>query len=169
MDGIRNEYFLWLLKRVDVGYVNIRRYVNLLEYLYEYDYTWVLPLDGNLASNGLDLRYEFNPDMDLGVKPCSVLEMLVSLSWSWDRDITYDYSEGDRSGLWFWVMVENLGLLECPDDEYEIDKKLDIWLNRKFDYDGKGSPFPLDDPKRDQRKIIIWLQVNDFVMEKIEI
>lgn len=172
MNIIRDDYFLWLLNRIDVGYVEIDDYIDLLAFLYDFDFTWELDLDANLASRGLDLRYEFDPNMDLGMKNCSVLEALVALAWYWEHDITYDYQIGDRSGLWFWLMIENLGLLEYQNwrfDESGITGKLVWWLERKFDYSGNGSPFPLKNAKRDQRNLIIWLQVNDYVMENVKI
>lgn len=172
MDVIRNEYFLWLLNRIRIDDIDLDDYMVLMAYLYEYDFFWVLELDANIAARGLDLRYEFDPYMDLGMKNCSVLEMLVALAWYWEHDITYDFQIGDRSGLWFWTMIENLGLLSYHNqifDEEAVSGKLVYWLERRFEYDGTGSPFPLKNPHRDQRNLIIWLQVNDFVMENVEI
>ena len=172
MYDVRNEYFLWLVDRVDIGYVDVDEYQSLLLFLYDYDYYWRLELDANMAAHGLNLRYEFDPNMDLGIKNCSVLEMMVSLAWNWEHDITYDFMIGDRSGLWFWLMLENLGLLDEDDggfDENRVRSVLDVWLDRRFEYDGNGSPFPLEHPNRDQRNLITWLQVNDFVMENVEI
>lgn len=172
MDEIRNEYFLWLLKRIEIDDIDIEDYTCLLTHLYEMDFYWVLDLDKNLASRGLSLRYEFNPDMDLGTKNCSVLEMMVALSWGWEHELTYDFQIGDRSALWFWVMIENLGLLSYHNRSYQKNTVTGIlvyWLDRRFDYSGNGSPFPLKNAKRDQRNLIMWLQINDFVMENVEI
>ena len=172
MNVIRNEYFLWLLNRIEIPEYDIDNYSYLMEFLYDFDFYWVLDLDANLAARGLDLRYEFDPNMDLGIKTCSVLEVLVSLAWCWEHDITYDFQIGDRSGLWFWTMLENLGLTEFSDWNFDsrfVEEKLHIWLSREFNYDGIGSPFPLKEAHRDQRNLIIWLQVNDYVMENVEI
>lgn len=171
MNRIRNAYFLWLIDRVRIPEVDADVYCCLLEYLFDRDYTWCLELDSNMASHGLNLRYEFDPSMDLGIKNCSVLEMMIGLSWSWEHEITYDYFIGDRTGLWFWTMIDNLGLSEYDDGRFDVDcvgSIIDVWLERSFDYDGKGSPFPLKNATRDQRTLITWLQVNDFVMENME-
>lgn len=167
-----NSYFLWLLNRIDDGSGRVGEYEELLWYLYNREFTWVIEHDANRAAYGLDLRYEFSPSYYDGEKPCSVLEMLVALAYCWEHEITYDYRLGDRSAVWFWLMLENLGLLDVygdPSFDQEIEEIVNIWLKREFSHTGFGSPFPLLIPHRDQRKIEIWLQVQDFVLENVKI
>ncbi len=69
-------------------------------------------------------------------------------------------------------MIKNLGLLEMTNFEFEPDICVLIlrdWLERKFDRDGCGSPFPVKHGRGDQRKVEIWLQLQQFVMENFEI
>lgn len=167
-----NSYFLWLLDRIDDGSGRTEEYEELLWYLYERDFTWIIDMDENRAAYGLDLRYEFDPGYFTGNKPCSVLEMMIALAYNWEHNITYDHHLGDRTPVWFWTMVENLGLLDVDEDPsfgYECEKIVDNWLRRRFRPDGFGSPFPLKRPMRDQRKIEIWLQVQDYVLENVKI
>lgn len=167
-----NSYFLWLLDRIDDGSGRVEEYDELLWYLYNYDFTWIIEHDANRAAYGLDLRYEFSPGYYEGNKPCSVLEMLVALAHGWEHEITYDFHLGDRSAQWFWLMLDNLGLLDVPGDPSfspTFGKIIGTWLGRQFEFNGFGSPFPLKNPSRDQRKIEIWLQLQDYVIENVEI
>ena len=162
-NGVKN-YFLWLLQQVEWYEIDTYEYKDLLWDLFNMEFTWVIDRDANRASKGLGLRYEFNRTFKYN-KPCSVLEMLIALSRDWEHELTYDFQKGDRSSLWFWVMLENLDIL----DAYHVEDIVHSWLVRDFDYNGVGSPFPLKKAHRDQRNLEIWLQVNDFVMENVEI
>lgn len=165
-NGRMNEhYFLWLLQQVEWHEIDAYKYKDLLLELHTITFTWLIDRDANRASKGLGLRYEWNHTFDGDGEPCSVLEMLIALARDWEHELTYDFHKGDRSALWFWVMLENLGLL----DSYHTEDLVHSWLVRDFDYDGVGSPFPLKKAHRDQRNLEIWLQVNDFVMENVEI
>lgn len=165
-NGRLNEhYFLWLLQQVEWYEIDAYDYKDLLFKLHNITFTWLIGFDSNRAAKGISLRYEWNRSFDGNNEPCSVLEMLIALARDWEHELTYDFKKGDRSAMWFWVMIENLGLL----DGGEIEEKVSVWLNREFDKSGNGSPFPLKRPHRDQRKIQIWFQVNDFVMENVEI
>lgn len=181
---VRNSdaYFLWLLDKIRIDDINVDDYTELLKILFEIEYTWVIPDDANRASDGLNLRYEFNHTYNGGGLPCSVLEMMIALARDWEHEITYDYRIGDRSGLWFWVMVENLGLLEYTNHQlltkttrksggkkYLVEYLVAKWLDREFDFDGKGSPFPLKHPPNNQITTKMWSQVQNFVMENVEI
>ena len=89
-----------------------------------------------------------------------------------------DEGRGDRTHIWFWEMLANLGLDEFSDASFEepfgrdmarierVHKICNNWMYRKFNYRGYGSPFPLMNPKRDQREQHIIDQMNDYVLEK---
>ena len=101
-----------------------------------------------------------------------VLEMLLALARDWEHEITYDFHLGDRSPQWFWTMVGNLGLLNYPDYEFnlnEVEEIVDVWITRKFSKSGDGSIFPVKNWGSDQRKLEIWLQLQNFVMENVDI
>ena len=178
---LKNEYFLWLLSIIEYRRINTRMYGRLLSYLFNREFTWVVSHDSNRALDAINLRYEFlndygdfDPEVttSLDDKPCSVLEVLVKLAIDWEHEITYDFHKGDRSNRWFWVMVDNLGLLEYPDSHFDediVDEIVSVWLDRRFEKNGIGSPFPVKSGIRDQRGIEIWLQLQDFVLENAEI
>lgn len=70
---------------------------------------------------------------------------------------------------WFWIMMENMGLTRYDDEHFDVDdvnRIVDIWLERRFGSDGMGSPFPLQHPFEDQRQIELWQQMQNYVNER---
>ena len=49
---------------------------------------------------------------------------------------------------------------------FEMDEILNIWLERRYDEDGKGNIFPLKDPIKDQKTVEIWYQMQSYLLEK---
>ena len=162
--GNRN-YFLWLLHKIEWYSIDVYEHEDLLKYLFDTEFTWTIDHDANRAAKGLNLRYEYNKKWDYGDTPCSVLEMLIALARDWEHEICYDFEKGDRSALWFWTMIKNLKLM----DSNEYSKILKKWLSREFDEDGYGSPFPRKNCDKDQRKVEIWMQLQGYVLENVEI
>ena len=135
------------------------------------DYAEVLPW----AKTILD-GHRFDADMDA---PCTVLEMLIALAIRCESDIMHDDACGDRTRLWFWEMIKNLGLIDYTDDAYMYDKSgsfdsevnhiIDIFLERRYDKHGRGGAFPLRKYRTnyysDQRKVEIWYQLSAWLIE----
>ena len=173
---LRNKsYFLWLLEKIEWYEVDVYEYKKLLWLMYQKEFVWSVDHDENRASKGLNLRYEYDPKMDCKDEPCSVLEMMIALAHDWEHEICYDFTKGDRSAKWFWVMIENLGLNQFNDRNWSGESArmsnnlIEFWLDRKFDFDGNGSPFPRKLNDKDQRKVEIWMQVQGYVLENVEI
>ncbi len=171
--NVTNEYFLWLLNLVNTSYINEEKYSKLLWYLFNREFTWVIPNDENRAIDAIELRYEFSSTYGLAVNdgPCSVLEVLIRLANDWEHELTYDFHKGDRTSKWFWIMLDNLGLLDYPDWSFEediVDEIVSIWLDRRFEKNGIGSVFPVKSGIRDQRSVEIWLQLQDYVLENVK-
>lgn len=178
VDMYYGEYFDWLC-----GIINSKPgiYDILIHELYSMDFFWVIELDSNRAEDGLILRGEFHDSQDelnrFENKPCSVLEALIGLSIKMNY-IMDDDDRGDRTRIWFWEMIDNLGLSNFTDSEIdggfgiglskinEIHDICSIWMNREFDYSGNGSPFPLNNPYEDQRKLHMIAQLNEYILEK---
>ena len=73
---------------------------------------------------------------------------------------------GDRTGQWFWDMVRNLGLMNMTDDRFDeghVRKVIDIFLDRKYEPDGKGGLFKIRHCRRDLREVEIWCQLNWYL------
>lgn len=171
-----DDYRDWLISQVaDRSH---RDYISVLSHLFEREFTWILPMDENRATDGIGLRYEwltFVGDSDFeelesvfGRTPCSVLEFLIALSVNWEHEITYDFKKGDRSVEWFWLMLSNLGLLDYPDYDYnkeDVDEIVDIFLERSYEKNGEGGIFPLKTSTIDQTKCEIWIQLQNYLLE----
>jgi hypothetical protein len=167
-----------------VEYLEGEKYTLLLRDLLRIEYFGIVPNDSDRGQIGKSIRGYYSWDQGLPAQdlidlegPCTVLEMLVGLA----RDMADLALDGDDMGdftvkLLFWEMVENLGLMRFKDDLYFINggyesvwKTVTRWLERYYSYDGRGSPFPLKNPQRDQRRVPIWLQANAYLRENYDI
>ncbi len=161
-----DAYFSWLTGLIGSEYIR-QNYQKLLWKLYQTDYIWELDHDENRASDGLYLRREFGQYVD-PYKKCSVLEMMIALARRAENDIMHDPDYGDRSGKWFWTMLQNLGL-DTYDDmhfyEREVDRILDIFIHRRYDRNGTGGAFPVSHISRDLRDTDLWWQMNAYLEE----
>lgn len=174
---IVDAYFDWMRKRVDVD----RKYTKLLQRLHQIDFTYTISMDGNRYEDGIDLRYRFGRECGydsliiathIDYKPCSVLEMMVALAQRCEETIMSDPEYGDRTGLWFWCMIESLGLDDIVNAEYNqtiVDQTIDILLRREYDRDGKGGLFTVKNPPRDMRSMEIWHQLNWFLDDFLDL
>lgn len=172
---INAEYFNWLVQHVAMDSPEYFNYNKLMDFLYYQEFEWQLNRDSNRAQDGIDLRDLFSYETGiidwysaLG-GPCNVLEMLVALAHRIDNEVMYDYELGDRTALWFWEMVENLGLDYYDDNHFRpdrVEKILHIWLCRKYNSDGSGGIFPINESQNDQREVEIWLQAQEYFLEK---
>ena len=169
-EDIQNSYFEWLTKFV----CRERRfkrlsYRKLLMLLHSMEFYYMIPLDSNRADDGIELRFRFCQEywhcktpLDYLTGPCSVLEMLIALSIRCEDHIMGDPDIGDRTGKWFWVMLENLGLDSMTDERFDKNvavDKISTFLNRNYDRDGKGGLFTVPNCRYDLRAIEIWYQM----------
>ena len=100
-DELIDQYFDWMYQLVvDDRYSN-KSYRKLFSRLYDTEFTYTIPMDGNRAEDGIDLRYRFGREhlysdamvaSYLDDRPCSILEMMIALSF------------GVRSTLWMTPM-----------------------------------------------------------------
>ena len=168
-NDIEIEYFEWLYDYVCKGRSHDKiSYRKLFEYLYQVEFIFSIPNDSNRARDGIDLRYRFamiKDDeyiMDAIEGPCSVLEMMVALAIRCEETIMDDTRYGDRTGQWFWNMMSNLGIGRMSDDIYDVkivDKKINTFLERRYDSDGKGGLFYIKGCEDDLRDFEIWTQL----------
>ena len=172
---IINEYFEWLSYVVcGEQYEGGVSYRKLLTHLHEVEFTYILPMDENRAGNGINLRYRWALDIDEDTDyildvldgPCSVLEMMVALALHCEENIMDDPMYGNRTGQWFWGMVNNLGLGAMYDSRFDkkyVEKRVDNMLNREYEPNGKGGLFYVRGFKDDIRKLEIWSQMCYFL------
>ena len=170
---LRNEYFNWMCRLVS----DERRsgYHRLLKFLDSVIFQYTIPMDGNRADDGIDLRYRFGYEngysnaevaLYLDVTPCSVLEMMVAMAFRCEEHIMSDPDIGDRTSIWFWDMVNSLGLGDMVNDNFDIDRAdyiIDCFLNRKYSRNGEGGLFTVPNCARDMRTVELWAQMNWYL------
>ena len=169
---LNKKYFDWMCQLVCDGRVSkILSYSKLLHQLHEAEFTYTIDMDGNRASDGIELRYRFgygnHYDMAmvatyLDCRPCSILEMMVALANRCEENIMEDPDIGDRTNDWFWEMIKSLGLEGMTNANYdkdEVDYILERFINREYEPNGKGGLFTVRYPKRDMRNVEIWFQL----------
>jgi hypothetical protein len=177
---INRRYYLWLEDLVESGAPPGLKYGRLFYILFNKEFTWTVPNDGNRLEDGKILRDIFNNEFATGTRilvdhdfPCSVLEVLISVAKRIE-DIMYEPEEGNRTLVWLWLMITNLGLEFFTDKVYRnnrsgfdraVEEILRTFIDRTYDRKGKGGLFPLRKPRHDQRKVEIWYQMQEFLDE----
>lgn len=181
---IRNKYFKWLCNLV--GFDN--NYSILARAMHRKEFYSIVKNDNNRAEDGKKIRELFIKDVVISREysedylenilggPCSVLEMMIALSFRME-EILYECEEDgqDRSVQYFWQMIKNLELDEFTNEEYSedelfvVDMILDDLLERRYKRSGVGGLFPLRNYKKDQRTVEIWYQMMSYLTENYSI
>lgn len=167
MKSNEERYFKYLINKIsDNGVWRGRSYTELLQYLSSKTFYAIMELDENREGWGLYLRRDLDYDIQ---GPCSMLEMLVGLAIRIEEVDLHDWEVGDQTPVWFWTMIQNLGLIHQTDERFNYRKVDDIicrFLNRDYAPNGKGGLFILEDPTVDARDMTIWQQVQEWIMER---
>lgn len=180
-EELNYEYLDWMYDIVcDDRYSNNLGYRKLFGYLYNTEFTYTLPMDGNRFEDGVNLRYRFGREHDLDqnmiasyldFRPCSVLEMVIALALRCEDQIMDNPDLGNRVGQWFWEMIVNLGLGKMTDANFDpeyVDQVMYIFLNHQYDRDGTGGLFKIHDRTKDMRSAEIWYQMCWHLNEVLE-
>ena len=173
MDELWDDYLQYLIWRG--GLQKMTKFGRLFEILHHINFECVLERDENREDDGVELREEYSvPDCfdaeqeeAFYAQKCSVLEMLIALSIRVDDEFIGDPAE-EHPEDFFMEMIENLGLDKFNGNRYRDDDVIKIiqrWMDRKFNKNGHGSPFPMKYDRRDQRKLEIWDQMNAYISE----
>lgn len=170
---MNEQYFAWLCSLVDDGRSD--QYSQLLHQLKNTDFRYTMHMDGNRLADGINLRYRFGreegiKDPIIAVlidgKPGSVLEVTVALAVRCEEQIMENSEIGDRTHIWFWGMVESLGLLSMTDQDYDpqyVEFVLNRFMDRDYEANGRGGLFTVRYPKNDMRDVDIWYQMCMFL------
>lgn len=161
------RYFEWIVRLVCGDNMRRRRrYSKLLAYLHERPFLYSLEMDENRARDGIDLRYRYASEMGTydvsrSDQPCSVLEMMAALAIRCEEHIMSNPDIGDRTGEWFFAMIENLGLIDETNDQFNIrhvEMVIDRLIRREYEPDGRGGLFTVPNSRYDMRDTEIWYQ-----------
>ncbi len=179
-DELTNRYFDWMYRLVAGNRYSKQSYRKLFARLHGTEFIYLIPMDGNRAEDGVDLRYRFGRENSysdaviaalLNDRPCSVLEMMIALSIRCEEHIMDDPDIGNRTGQWFWNMIVSLGLGSMTDGRFDrafVDRTIARFLNREYERNGRGGLFTVSHCHRDMRSIEIWYQMNYYLNEVIE-
>lgn len=169
-DRLNNEYFEWMYQIVCSNQNENLSHRKLLYLLHDIEFVAIMNRDNNRATDGVDFRYRFGYENGyprdiiekyLDTRPCSVFEMMISLAFRVEEEIMDDSGFGNRTGQWFWNMIHSLGLGAMNDSKFDrgyVEAVIFRFLNREYDYDGKGGLFTIPDSRSDMRTAEIWHQ-----------
>lgn len=178
-DELNNAYFEWMYQLVCDERDSEMSYRKLLYLLHDTDFNYTIPMDGNRAEDGTDLRYRFGYENAydgpiiaayLDDRPCSVLEMMVALAIRCEEHIMCDPDIGDRTGQWFWNMIDNLGLGDMDDEGFDksyAERVIQKFLNREYKRNGEGGLFTVKHYRKDLRSVEIWYQMCWYLDENL--
>lgn len=174
-EELDERYLHWLYSQVANVKVKprTRTYWSLMRQIYETIFVALVPHDENRIADSRELRYEFlaecedvEGDPEWIRLPATMLELLIVLA----RQLAFEMD--DAPGVWFWHLIERLGLRDFTDSKYDshaekvVRKALDRVIWRTYSYDGDGGLFPLENPGSDQREVELWYQLNAYLMEQ---
>ena len=171
-----DDYFEWMCSHVCNEKQRLQ-YSELLRFLFNREFTYILPLDENRALDGVELRYRYGREADisrsrvelvLDIRPCTVLEMLVALSIRIEETIMDNPEEGDRTPEWFWMMLYNLELTPYEDSNFseeQVEFIVNRFLERIYDTDGKGGLVYIRNPRSNLRDVEIWYQLMWYISD----
>ena len=179
-DRISNEYFEWMYHLVCNNQYNKVSYRKLLSYLHTVKFYAIIPMDDNRRKDGISFRYRFGTENGysndyikeyLDIRDCSVLEMIIALSFRVEEQLASDFNYGNRTGQWFWNMIVNLDLGCMNDKNFDIsycEYVVNNFLERKYARNGKGGLFTIENPPEDVRNVEIWCQFMWYLNEIID-
>ncbi len=146
---------------------NKGNYFETAMILFETPFKTVLNLDRNRTLEAVAAREWFFRSGYSGSVNC--LEVLWHLALKISDQSLCTKKYGDPSDS-FWELWCNLGLDIYDGLDYEMASEvsyiLECWIERRYCKDGRGGCFPLRKPRRkDQRKVELWYQMNEYLAE----
>jgi hypothetical protein len=141
------------------------------------EFHWFIPLDKARVGDGKQLRYDYfrfvrhehydEEAGDLKLEFVTFLEVLIALS----RRLAWVMSEQGNEPYWAWRLIKNIRLNKMSDPltDRQINRIHEVLYNviwRNYHPSGEGGFFPLERTLKDQTKIDIWYQMQEYSMEK---
>lgn len=178
-EELQHLYFEWLCRYSGADHSSEsprESHRSVLRKLFdtEFRYDCKADRDDQRAYDGINLRYSF-ADQErhdyrevadaLDPYPCNLLEMMVALAVRCEAFMD-DPQYGDRTGQWFWIMLDSLGLAGMSDAVYNediADMILDRFNRNDFHPDGDGGLFYIPGYDRDLRDREIYDQMYLYI------
>lgn len=185
----KTTYFQWLCDLVHCE-KHGKSYYKLLKIMWETLFIVKNKYDINRANDGSELKSDYIWDLyaqnesenitihiDL-ISNCSILEMIIGIS----KRMAFELANNSDDELYFyhyfWEILDNLGLSWFDDDkmklnptqnEYRIEEILKNLNERRYKRNGVGGMFPLKWPSKNQKRVEIWYQMQEYINEKYRI
>ena len=168
----QENYISWLIRKIAGRDAKRGSYIKLMMHLYSRDFYSPIPLDENRSLDGISLRKKFDNEFgtnlyfELRNKPCSILELMVSLAEKVEVNFfgTMNFDDGID---FFWTMIVNLSLDRMDDicyDEVYVNGVIDRFLSRNYGPNGEGSLFLyFGNCNFDICNAEIWVQLQQYL------
>lgn len=165
MNEDERDYLDWLIEISNDHVHTPPNYSELLELLHSYEFDVSNDsLDSSRAGDGLRLRLMYDPMCTLySDAPCTFLELFLGLAIRIDSELLHIGAKGDRTSKWFWLMLENLGVIGCTNGNVDEDYVIGLlknFINRSYDIDGTGGNIFVVNSEYDLRSLNLWQQAN---------
>lgn len=172
-EELRNEYFNWLCRQAMNNPKARDNMSKILEMLYTLEFQPLMKEDENRWIDGNDIKYRFAWDNEYSydyiddnlIRRCSILELMVAMAYKIEDRYMAEMTGPSQASRWFFAMLDSLGLATMTNDNYdeeEVVRKIDIFNNREYEFDGRGGLFTIYNPIDDQRTIEIWRQMSTY-------
>ncbi|MBQ0143251.1 MAG: hypothetical protein KBT06_10755 [Prevotellaceae bacterium] len=180
-DAIVREYKNWLEENARYLLEPYGCYSKLIEALNTTEFYALIERDENRIADGRDMRrtflydtndYSFNEYVYLENLPVTVLEVLLGLAYRCENTILGDPDYGNRTGEWFYTMLESMNVINYDDynfDIYDVDLAVHYMLERNYSPDGAGGLFYVPNAKHDMRECEIWHQMHMWINYKFPV
>lgn len=180
-EEVKSKYLNYLMERAGLEKDGDDGYGTFCEKLLRSDFLPLLDMDGNRSCECLELRHDFDQEWDmhacdiLDEELCetgTVMELLVVMAEKMKFEMAdSEYESSTRK--WFLEMLSNCGLDYYANNsnyqEEAVDSILYTVIFREIGWDGEGGLFPLFMAQRDQRRIELIAQMNDYLEENYDI
>jgi len=85
--------------------------------------------------------------------------------------LRYETDPDSSISYWFWDLAKNIGIDGFNDashyEDCDVEEILYGVMFRQYEPDGTGGFFPLRHPRKDQRGVELWYQLNSYVSERM--
>lgn len=145
------------------------QYSRMLWQLHNTEFVATIDLDNNRIADALEFRRTYSYGQ-LTENVC-MLEMMVSLARRIETDVMQGTVDFDRTGDWFWAMIESLGLSDMTNDVYDeavISDILERFMHRRYSRNGKHGLFTVPDSAVDMRDQEIWYQAALYLTDVLK-
>lgn len=180
---LEEVYFDWLRHDAFSEVSERREYEGILRVLNDIPFYWTIWLDENRAGDALSYRQQdflsTQKDLDSldqhwleawAASAPSVLEVMLGMARRWSL-----YFEGSVP-FYFAHMFLAMKFQRYPgrvlrkETAAEIVDLCDVWMSRRFEPNGDGSPFPVNHAFDivDFRTVDIWTQMNAYSAEHFQ-